>query len=679
MTGIIRFPRGGRPNKVTKPPAPTAQQTRRAANGSNGSATGASAASTGRQLAIEQALSEQQQQQEQEQNQQEQQDYATATSTETTDNLSPEQARSLIQDGPYYSTDGGDGDQAHTQTHTHTDSDATDYGAKDQTDGDHSQEDGSNIKADRQDGVDSNMLDLHGSGDGGATHNGHAENIVTDINEAEMSEMVGDAVNSYTGGGENGVGVARHIEVAEETQPTSSNGHRHEIDMDLSAAAAAAAAAAAVASASHLATTGQSHVINHLHNQTQDYNHPPTHAPAAQMVEAQHQPVGDNTELAAQSAQVDSTVAAPEAPKEDASTTPPSTADLARDSGYSHLTVESALAKRLSREPGLRPAQQRRPDQQLNLGRRSNVEALFAHIAGAEVTVPCKNCHKGHGPWTACVVIDGQMCGSCANCWFNASGARCSFHETKTNTMQGHLHGRQSLGGGVPASPSTAVPSALDPQLAAAAAGTYTINSPLGGGANSVHHHFSAQQQQHQHQNSLPSTPPSSSSAAQQAAAAAAAAAVAVQQLSNGGHFPGVPPPPPSGNGAASNSGTAAAVPSASPFSMDLVTALLGANRGDLAGSSTTADTTPLVNLVINQALAEVRNADQRGRDLMLVEIAAKQLALAIVRYGEGASAAAASAVPAAADVTAPDGTSTVKDGAVDNGNTTDGTAPGPT
>ncbi|KAJ3563408.1 hypothetical protein NPX13_g8209 [Xylaria arbuscula] len=23
------------------------------------------------------------------------------------------------------------------------------------------------------------------------------------------------------------------------------------------------------------------------------------------------------------------------------------------------------------------------------------------------------------------------MCGSCANCWFNASGARCSFHETR--------------------------------------------------------------------------------------------------------------------------------------------------------------------------------------------------------------------------------------------------------
>jgi 3-dehydrosphinganine reductase len=104
------------------------------------------------------------------------------------------------------------------------------------------------------------------------------------------------------------------------------------------------------------------------------------------------------------------------------------TEELARESGYGTLNVESALAKRLAREPGLRLAQQRRPDQQLNLQRRSNVEALFAHIAGELAPAACKNCHKGHGPWTSCVVVDGQMCGSCANCWFNASGARCSFH-----------------------------------------------------------------------------------------------------------------------------------------------------------------------------------------------------------------------------------------------------------
>lgn len=107
---------------------------------------------------------------------------------------------------------------------------------------------------------------------------------------------------------------------------------------------------------------------------------------------------------------------------------PHTTESLAHQSGYESVIVESALAKRLAREPGMRLATQRRPEQVLNLGRRSNVEALFAHIAGDNAPVQCKNCHKGHGPWTTCVIVDGQMCGSCANCWFNASGARCSFH-----------------------------------------------------------------------------------------------------------------------------------------------------------------------------------------------------------------------------------------------------------
>lgn len=406
MTGIIRFPRGSRPNKVTKPPAPP---TRRAANGSNGSTSGAPVASTSRQLAIEQALSEQQQQEQQ------QQQYEAATATDTTDNLSPEQAQSLIQDGSFYNADG--------QVH---DGETTDYGVKDEVDGelthggDHDQDGG------KPDGaaVDSNMLDLHGGGEGSGSHNDHAENMVADINEAEMSEMVGDAVNSYTE--ENGVGVPPRP--AATAQPTASNGHG--IDMDLSAAAAAAAAAAAVASASHLATSGQGHAINHhLHTEAPGYSSS-THAPEDQMSRTQHaQPsTADNAALAAPPTPVDPTAAATTPQEDPAAAAPASTADMARDSGYNHLVVESALAKRLSREPGLRPAQQRRPDQQLNLGRRSNVEALFAHIAGDEVAVPCKNCHKGHGPWTACVVVDGQMCGSCANCWFNASGARCSFH-----------------------------------------------------------------------------------------------------------------------------------------------------------------------------------------------------------------------------------------------------------
>ncbi|KAI8963516.1 hypothetical protein F5Y11DRAFT_147118 [Daldinia sp. FL1419] len=133
------------------------------------------------------------------------------------------------------------------------------------------------------------------------------------------------------------------------------------------------------------------------------------------------------------------------------------TEELAHQSGYVNITIESALAKRLARDPGMRLAQQRRAAQKLNLVRRSNVEALFAHIAGEEAPQPCKNCHKGHGPWTSCVVIDGQMCGSCANCWFNASGARCSFHETRNP----QAHGGQITGGENFAYPIAPPPAAM--------------------------------------------------------------------------------------------------------------------------------------------------------------------------------------------------------------------------
>ena len=106
-------------------------------------------------------------------------------------------------------------------------------------------------------------------------------------------------------------------------------------------------------------------------------------------------------------------------------------AEFAKESGYEGLDLDqtaSTLSRRLMSQPGRRLAVQRRKEQKLNLVRRSNVEALLAHVSGQQAASACKNCHKGHGPWTSCVVVDGQMCGSCANCWYNASGARCSFH-----------------------------------------------------------------------------------------------------------------------------------------------------------------------------------------------------------------------------------------------------------
>lgn len=117
-------------------------------------------------------------------------------------------------------------------------------------------------------------------------------------------------------------------------------------------------------------------------------------------------------------------------------------AEFAKESGYDNLDLDqtaSTLSRRLMSQPGRRLAVQRRKEQKLNLVRRSNVEALLAHVSGQQAASACKNCHKGHGPWTCCVVVDGQMCGSCANCWYNASGARCSFHGESPRPLPSQL------------------------------------------------------------------------------------------------------------------------------------------------------------------------------------------------------------------------------------------------
>ncbi|KAF4957620.1 hypothetical protein FGADI_2982 [Fusarium gaditjirri] len=118
------------------------------------------------------------------------------------------------------------------------------------------------------------------------------------------------------------------------------------------------------------------------------------------------------------------------------SDTPQLTAgDVALGIYGSRILIDSTLGKKLAGEAALRPIRQRRSDMVLNMERRSNVEAFLAHLTGVQVSRSCKNCSKGHGPWSECIIYDGQMCGSCTNCWFNASGSRCTFHENNQNSI----------------------------------------------------------------------------------------------------------------------------------------------------------------------------------------------------------------------------------------------------
>lgn len=302
--------------------------------------------------------------------------------------------------------------------------------------------------------------------------------------------------------------------------------HDHSDNMDLNTAANILANGGSVTSAGHITPAAS---VEHQHHQMQQHHQPPAPmgGPSPHSLDQHNQNLDPSFVR--------------------------TTEELARDSGYGQLNVESALAKRLAREPGLRLAQQRRPDQQLNLQRRSNVEALFAHIAGEMAPSACKNCHKGHGPWTSCVVVDGQMCGSCANCWFNASGARCSFHGTWLSLP---LH-------------------------------AYIISDNAAETRNPQAHHPSLI--------STPSAPPPDPNASYQL------------------HTP---------------------APAQPQLSQPLqATAVAGHNATLAALSSGSND--PVVRYTVERAMAEVRSADPRTRQIMMIEIAAKQLALQIVQYEE--------------------------------------------
>ncbi|KAL2204997.1 hypothetical protein CC79DRAFT_1399194 [Sarocladium strictum] len=104
-----------------------------------------------------------------------------------------------------------------------------------------------------------------------------------------------------------------------------------------------------------------------------------------------------------------------------------------------NFRIDGAVCKKLASEPALREPEQRNSDRILNVGRRGNAEALLCQIAGQEAIHSCKNCKRGHGPWTKCVVYPGLFYGSCSNCWFNASGARCTFQESNHHPLH-HIY-----------------------------------------------------------------------------------------------------------------------------------------------------------------------------------------------------------------------------------------------
>ncbi|CAH0043299.1 unnamed protein product [Clonostachys solani] len=103
-----------------------------------------------------------------------------------------------------------------------------------------------------------------------------------------------------------------------------------------------------------------------------------------------------------------------------------------RNGNGNNVKIDSLVGKRLARLPAQRNPEPRDRTHKPNMKRRGNVEAMLVQVAGEEPHHACRNCRKGHGPWARCVIMEGSLCGSCANCWYNACGSRCTFHDSKT-------------------------------------------------------------------------------------------------------------------------------------------------------------------------------------------------------------------------------------------------------
>ena len=66
--------------------------------------------------------------------------------------------------------------------------------------------------------------------------------------------------------------------------------------------------------------------------------------------------------------------------------------------------------------------------------RAPNAEAALAQSRGTIAPQACASCVRGGGPFTECVLVAGQLRGSCANCHYGSEGARCSFRVRKLAT-----------------------------------------------------------------------------------------------------------------------------------------------------------------------------------------------------------------------------------------------------
>ncbi|CAD6441934.1 3ee1b2a2-ad7f-463b-b83f-070cfaa8e255 [Sclerotinia trifoliorum] len=78
-----------------------------------------------------------------------------------------------------------------------------------------------------------------------------------------------------------------------------------------------------------------------------------------------------------------------------------------------------------------------RPNRVLLVGTRRvpNEESWLATQVGELQVRACRNCAKGNGPFTDCVVVPGRFKEACTNCYYGGTGSRCTLRHDHENAV----------------------------------------------------------------------------------------------------------------------------------------------------------------------------------------------------------------------------------------------------
>jgi len=110
------------------------------------------------------------------------------------------------------------------------------------------------------------------------------------------------------------------------------------------------------------------------------------------------------------------------------------------------LQANSKPTKAIAQMEILRGVELRPSRNHINLFQSQNCEAALAYSRGQVIdgVQACRDCKRGRGPFAKCVILKGYLKGSCSNCHYSATGARCNLRTREQEQTPKNTTGTKS-------------------------------------------------------------------------------------------------------------------------------------------------------------------------------------------------------------------------------------------